>query len=206
MKIDYFCIILFSLSVVIISQQINKDNNFTFYLTQEVYNITNFTYFECLDSSRDCSNAGVCTKENDNCICFEGYKTVFEVLEDYYSNKPRCNYNLKYQLYAITLSLFPSFGFVHFYLGNYIVGYFQFTFFLLVLTFNLVVIINQSLKHVKKVSHTEIRGTITIMCFICFLSFICFLWYIFDIFMVMFNIYKDKNNVEMKALYSLQNT
>jgi hypothetical protein len=201
--INYFRhIILFNFTIVL-SQQIN---NFTYYLTQDVYNITNFKYFECFDSSKDCSNAGICTKENDNCLCFEGYKTVFESPEDYYSSKPRCNYNLKYQLYAITLSLFPSFGFLHFYLGNYIVGYFQFTFFVLIFIFNLGVITNLSLKHVKKVSNNEIRGTFTLMCFVSFLSCLCFLWYIFDILMVLFNIYKDGNNVEIKALYTIQNT
>jgi hypothetical protein len=174
------------------------------YFKQEIYNLTNLEYFKCEDSERDCSGAGVCAAEKDECICFEGYKTNFDKPQDYFSNKPRCNYTLKKQIYAMILAMFPSSGFLHFYLGNSLVGYFQMILFLFVFVFNIAVLISMSMKHVKKVTQVEYRGTLSIMLFTCFLSLICFFWYLFDIFMVFFNVYKDRESVEMMPFFTQQ--
>lgn len=204
--LDLFKIIKSNTNSNLNKNSTTNDNHPVFipYFKQEVYNLTNLEYFRCEDSERDCSGSGVCSPEKDECICFEGYKTNFDRPQEYFSSKARCNYKLKKQIYAIILALFPSFGFLHFYLGNSLVGYFQMTLFLFVFVFNVVVLISTSMKHVKKVSQVEYRGTLSIMLFTCFLSVICFFWYLFDIFMVFFNVYKDKFSVEMMPFFTQQ--
>lgn len=179
---------------------LKKDSNI-YPSRQEIYNITNLEYFTCTDALVDCSASGVCSKDQDECICFEGFKTVFKQPEDYFSKKPRCNYAQKKQFYAVIIALFISFGFTHFYLGNYILGYIQLIVFLSILSANIFIITKLSLKHIKKVSQLEYRQTLSLMLVVCFFSLISFFWYAFDIFMVLFNVYKDDNNVELHSSF-----
>jgi hypothetical protein len=171
-------------------------------VNEELYNVSKMEIFRCENPITDCSNAGVCNNEKDECICFEGYKTVFLNVEDYFSYEPRCNYKLKKQIYAMVLALFISFGFLHLYLGNYIIGYIQMILFFIIFVFNIYMIVNLSLKHVKKVSRLEYKNSLALMIVICFFSLIFFFWYLFDIFMVLFNIYRDSNNVDLYTFIS----
>lgn len=171
---------------------------FQFSLTQEAYNITEEMEFVCNDPIIDCSNRGECNIDQTDCICFEGFITRITNYTDLYGNKPRCNYKAKKQIYALVLSLFLSFGSVHFYLGNTILGYTQLTLFTLIFIYNVLNIINLSLKHIKKTNSNEIKMSISIVITMFCLSFIFFIWYIFDAIMVIFNIYTDKNQVSME--------
>jgi hypothetical protein len=167
----------------------------------EIYNITNLKYFKCQSSKIDCSNAGICTNDKEDCTCFDKFKTVFEQPEDYFSNRPRCNYNQKLQLYAIILALFISFGTMHFYLGNYVIGVIQTLLFVSILILNIALILRLSMKHIKTVAQVEYRHTMSTVVIMCLLALICFFWYLFDIFMLLFNVYKDSNNVELFSFF-----
>ena len=191
-------IVLLTCIKLIITQE-TKD--MVYLINSEEYNITHFNYFNCTNSISDCSNSGQCSTDKEECLCFEGYQTMFENLEDYFSNKPRCNYKVKKQLEAFILALFFSFGSLHFYLGNYIIGYIQLFLFLFILFFNVAMIINLSIKHLKKLSPIEYRSSLSNSLFICFFASIAFFWYIFDVFMVLFNIYKDDRNIDLQTFF-----
>jgi hypothetical protein len=165
---------------------------------KEEYNVTALDYFKCNDPLIDCSNSGVCSKDKDECVCFEGFQTHFDKNEDYISKKPRCNYQSKKQIYAFVLSLFISFGFAHFYLGNKIIGYIQLCLFLSVITFNVFMITKLSLKHLKKLNSAEYRDSLSLFIIICFSTLIFLFWYFFDLAMVFFNIYKDNKNASLQ--------
>ncbi len=175
----------------------SSNSNSNYLSNTELYNVTKYNHFECNNSLDDCSHSGICDMEKLECTCFEAYKTVFKNPEDYFSNKPRCNYKMKRQIYAVILALFVSFGFLQFYLGNVILGLTQMVIFGLVTGINIYLITKVSIKHLKNQSQGEFRNTLSLSVMICFFSLICFFWYLFDVFMVLFNIYKDENNVEL---------
>jgi hypothetical protein len=162
----------------------------------ESHNITEIAYFKCKDALVNCSNRGVCNNDGDDCICFKGYITYFEDGQ-YYSLRQRCNYQQKSQIYALVLSLFISFGSMHFYLGNHLVGYIQHIIFLSILVCNIFAIYKLSMKHMRPMSPVQLKQSLSIGVVITFSTFAFLMWYIFDIFMVIFAIYKDENNVEM---------
>ncbi len=164
----------------------------------EGYNITKINYFKCIDSIVNCSNQGECNKYNDDCDCFEGFITHFDKIDDFYSEKSRCNYKQKKQLYAFVLGLFISFGFVHFYLGNNLAGYTQLFLFIIIFTFNIIAIYKLSLKHIKQLNALQYKQSLSIGMIIGMFSFIFLIWYIFDIFMIIFNVYRDSNNIMMQ--------
>lgn len=177
-----------------------ENQNTQQFLGKEEYNVTKVGYFECVDPLIDCSNSGICKPDKDDCACFDGFETNYKNINEFYSKAPRCNYRLKKQLYALILSLFISSGFVHFYLGNNIVGYIQFFVFMSIFIFNIFVIIKLSLKHIKKVNQIQYRESMALVLTMSFFTFIFFIWYIFDIFMVIFNIYRDSDNVSMENM------
>lgn len=181
-------------------QNIEKfENESNFLRNTEQYDTRELVYFKCEDSLTNCSGNGVCNNEKDDCICFEYFITRFDEVSDFYSTKPRCNYKLKKQIYALALSLFLSFGQLHFYLDNYVIGYMQFFLFSFIFIFNVTMIVKLSLKHIKKVNTEEYRETLSTTVIICFFVLVFFFWYLFDLFMVIFNIYKDSNGIEMQA-------
>lgn len=165
----------------------------------ESHNITDIVYFRCRDSISDCSNHGVCSNDEDDCICFGGYITYFED-KNYYSKRPRCNYKQRNQIYALVFSLFISFGSSHFYLGNNIVGYIQMLLFAVIFVFNVIAIYKLSMKHIRPITAIQLKQSLCTGLFVTFSLFIFLMWYIFDIFMIIFAIYKDENNVEMHEI------
>jgi hypothetical protein len=168
--------------------------------TVEKYNVTDFPPFHCLNPIITCNNQGKCNDQKDDCECFEGFTTNFPSPSQFFTTTTRCNYKMKKQLYALVLSLFISFGFVHFYLGNYIIGYVQLIVFLFIFIFNVSLIVLLSTKHLKKVSQSEFKKSLSYILFISFLAFVFLFWYLFDIFMVIFNLYKDGNSIHMSPL------
>jgi hypothetical protein len=165
----------------------------------ESHNITDIIYFKCRESIIDCSNRGVCNKDGDDCDCFNGYTTYFAD-KVYYIQRPRCNYQMKNQIYALVLSMFITFGSMHFYLGNFIVGYIQIIIFFFTLVFNIAAIYRLSIKHTRPLTPIQLKQSLSMGVLIAFSTFVFFMWYLFDIFMVMFAIYKDENNVEMQEM------
>jgi hypothetical protein len=195
----YGLYVLFIAFFSYISNEIIKQNtsfNYTRVLSTESYNISRIENFLCEDASVQCSGFGVCNVEKDDCDCFEGYATVFN-FEDLFENRHRCNYKLKKQIYAIAFALFISFGFAHFYLGNFMIGFFQMFTFIFIFAFGIFVTVRLSIKHTKKVTNNEFKRSLTSMVMVCLLSFVFLFWYMFDIFMILFNAYRDGNNIEM---------
>jgi hypothetical protein len=180
-------------------------SQFNTFLYRETYNLTNLDYFRCEDSNINCSGAGLCTEDKDECNCFEGYTTVFPKSEDFFSMKARCNYQQKKATYAVALALFPSFGFLHFYLGHRLIGYIQMIFFSITTFMNFGVVISLSMKHIKRVNQVEYRQTLSLSLVNCFLSLICLFWYLFDFFMVLFEVYKDDNGVNLLTFSNILN-
>lgn len=177
---------------VYVTQEVEELNS-----TTDKFNLSNFFPFECKNSTIDCSNNGECTLDRKDCECFHGFSTFFINFTHHFQNAPRCNYKSKKQLYALVLSCFISFGAAHFYLENYLMGYFQLGFFIFIFLYNTVFIIRLSLKHLKPVtpsewSHTLIHGLV-----IFFLSCAFVVWYFFDLAMLIMNMYKDGNNQDI---------
>ena len=59
-----------------------------------------------------CSNNGLCFR--NNCNCFSGFSSYPEVKDNY------CNYKVKFQYNAFLLELFLGFGAGHYYSGRYL--------------------------------------------------------------------------------------
>lgn len=165
----------------------------------EEHDLAKIEKFACEDPKRDCSGNGICSSDGDECLCFDGYQTYFNDFDDYVKNRPRCNYKSKKQLTALLLGTFLSFGSVHFYLGNYIVGYIQLFLFLLILGFNTMVIAMLSIKHLKKLNRSQIKDSFSFCIVITLLSFVFLFWFTFDLIMVFFNLYKDGNNAPLET-------
>ena len=168
-------------------------------LSTESYNISQIENFKCEDPSVNCSGFGICNMEKDDCQCFQGYATVFD-FDDFFENRQRCNYKLKKQIYAISLALFLSFGFAHFYLGNFVIGIFQMLTFIFIFVFGIYVTVRLSIKHTKNVTNNEFKRSLTAIVMVCFFSLVFLFWYMFDIFMILFNAYRDSNNIEMFSM------
>ena len=164
------------------------------------YDITKIKQFNCTDSLKHCLGNGICSATKDNCECFKGYQTYFTDFDSYINNTPRCNYKSKKQMLALILSIFLSFGSVHFYLGHSIIGTFQFILFLFNLIFGSVIISKLSIKHLKKVNRVEAKNSFTLLVLMFLFLFIFLFWYIFDIIMVFYNIYRDVNNASMELI------
>jgi len=169
-------------------------------LSKEQFNMSHYILFLCSDSIKDCSNHGECDSENKDCICFHGYSTFFSNFTNHFTQIPRCNYKVKKQLYALVIACFMSFGMVHFYLENYLIGYFQLSLFLLIFLINSFLIVKLSLKHLKNNSESQLSSTMIQIIVIIFLSFVFILWYIIDIIMILTNMYRDANNQEMAII------
>lgn len=163
------------------------------------YNLTQIEKFNCTDGAIQCSNAGVCSREKDECECFEGYQTFFVDYVDYIRNTPRCNYKSKKQLYALLCALFLSFGSVHFYLENRILGYIQLVVFTLMFIFNVIIVCRLSIKHLHKLTRPEVKSTFGYIIIITLSLLIFFFWYGFDLIMVFSNVYKDNNNAHLES-------
>lgn len=169
-------------------------------LTSEQFNMSHFILFQCIDSIKDCSNHGECDTNKNDCICFHGYSTYFSNYTHHFTQNPRCNYQVKKQLYALIIASFISFGMVHFYLENYLIGYFQLSLFTLICLINSFLIVKLSLKHLKSNSESQLSSTMIQIILIIFLSFVFILWYIIDIIMIITNMYRDSNNQEMALI------
>ena len=181
-------ILLFLLFLYFIQSEKKENNN---------YDLNKINKFICENPEIDCSNNGKCSEDKNYCICNEGYQTYFIDFSDYLNNKPRCNYKSKKQLTALIFSLFLSFGSLHFYLGNKILGYIQLLLFIFIFMFNSIFIYKLSIKHLHKLNRMEIKNSFTIILFIVLFSFIFGFWYCFDIIMIYFNIYRDENNANL---------
>jgi len=182
--------ILFFLLFLYFIQSEKEENN-------NNYDLNKINKFICENPEIDCNNNGKCSDDKNFCICNEGYQTYFTDFSDYINNKPRCNYKSKKQLTALIFSLFLSFGSLHFYLGNKILGYIQLITFIFIFTFNSIFIYKLSIKHLHKLNRLEIKNSFTIILFIILFSFIFIFWYCFDIIMIYFNIYRDENNANL---------
>ena len=143
------------------------------------YDITKIKQFNCSDSLKHCLGNGICSATKDNCECFKGYQTYFTDFDSYINNTPRCNYKSKKQMFALILSIFLSFGSVHFYLGHSIIGTFQLILFLFTLIFGSVIISKLSIKHLKKVNRVEAKKifylyNFNVVIFFYFFILVCF--------------------------------
>ena len=163
------------------------------------YDLNKVEKFTCQNPLIDCSGYGTCSSQGDECICIDGYQTHFVNFSDYISNKPRCNYKSKKQLYALIAAMFISFGSLHFYLGNYIIGYIQLGVFLIIILCNTVLISKLSIKHLKKLNRSEIKNSFSLIIIMILLSLVFLFWFVFDLLMVFFNVYKDKNNAILSS-------
>ena len=164
------------------------------------FDITKIEKFNCTNSLINCSGNGKCSKTKDNCECFKGYQTYFTDFDSYINNTPRCNYKSKNQMYALILSIFLTFGSVHYYLGHYIIGTFQLFLFVFTIIFGCIIISKLSIKHLKKVNRVEAKNSFTLLVLMFLFLFIFLFWYIFDIIMVFYNIYRDVNNASMELI------
>ena len=164
------------------------------------YDITKIKKFNCTDSIKHCSGNGICSSTKENCECFKGYQTYFTDFDSYINNTPRCNYKSKNQMYALILSIFLTFGSVHYYLGHYIIGTFQLILFVFTIIFGCIIISKLSIKHLKKVNRVEAKNSFTLLVLMFLFLFIFLFWYIFDIIMVFYNIYRDVNNASMELI------
>jgi hypothetical protein len=193
----FFILIILHFLTIIFSQEIDLKKE-----TQSSgkFNISNFDVFECNDPLQDCSNNGECEEDKKDCICFHGYSTFFSNHTDHFTQAPRCNYKSKRQLYALVIASFISFGMVHFYLENYLIGYFQLVIFTFIFLMNCFLIIGLSMKHLKHTTPAEMSHTLIQIITIAFFTFVFILWYIFDIIMVISNMYRDGNNQELTIL------
>ena len=162
------------------------------------YDLTHIEKFICTEPQIDCSGHGVCSADKEECQCFSGYQTFFVNYTDYITNKPRCNYQSKKQVYALFTALFLSFGSVYFYLGNYIMGYIQLTLFLGIVVFNTFAIGKLSLKHLKILNRNQVKNSFTLIIIVVMLSSVFIFWFIFDILMILFNVYKDSQNASLE--------
>jgi hypothetical protein len=162
------------------------------------FDITKIEKFNCTNSLINCSGNGKCSKTKDNCECFKGYQTYFSNFDSYINNTPRCNYKSKNQNYALMLSIFLTFGSVHFYLGHNLIGFFQLILFLFSLIFGSFVVSKLSIKHLKKVNRSQAKNSFTYIILMLLFSFVFLFWYVFDIIMVFYNIYRDANNAPME--------
>ena len=161
------------------------------------YDLTKLYKFNCTDSLIDCSGNGICSEDGLKCECNTGYQTFYENYEDYLINKPRCNYKSKYQIKALLLSLFLSFGSAHFYLGHTFIGFFQFFFFVFVFEFNIICISKLSITHLKKLQRDELKKSFNSLIIMLITLVLFFFWYLFDIIMIYLNVYKDSNNAKL---------
>ena len=183
--------IIFKIIFILFFNFIQSEN------TNNDYDLEKINKFICENPEIDCNNNGICSEDKNYCICNEGYQTYFTDFSDYINNKPRCNYKSKKQLTALIFSLFLSFGSLHFYLGNKVLGYIQLIVFVFIFVFNSVFIYKLSIKHLRKLNRMEIKNSFTIILFIMLFSFIFIFWYCFDIIMIYFNIYRDENNANL---------
>lgn len=190
--------IFISLCIICITEILSQNISFntTRILSTKSYNISQIKSFLCDDAVVQCSGNGLCNIEKDDCDCFEGYATVFD-FEDFFENRQRCNYKLKKQVYALAMALFMSFGFAHFYLGNFVIGFLQLFTFIFIFAFGIYVTVKLSIKHTKNVRNNEFKRSLTAMVMVCFFSLVFLFWYIFDIFMILYGAYRDQNNIEM---------
>ena len=180
---------------VLLQTQTDKDN-----LSSETFNTSKLVLFGCNNPIKDCQNHGVCEADRKDCNCFNGYSTYFTNYTNHFDQVPRCNYKLKKQLYALVIASFLSFGMVHFYLENYLIGYLQLILFMLIFITNIFFTIRLSLKHIKSTSPNELRSSLIKVILVLFFSFIFLLWYTFDIIMVILNMYRDSYNMELALI------
>ena len=161
------------------------------------YDLSKLYKFNCTDSLIDCSGNGICSEDGLKCECNTGYQTFYENYEDYLMNKPRCNYKSKYQIKALLLSLFLSFGSAHFYLGHTFIGFIQFCFFVFVFLFNIICTAKLSITHLKKLQRDELKKSFNSIIIMLITLVLFFFWYLFDIIMIYLNVYKDSNNAKL---------
>lgn len=156
--------------------------------------------FRCREPIIDCSNNGICFSNNMDCDCFPGFTTIFIDLNKFYQQNPRCNYKRKSQFIALCLSLFISFGSLHFYLGNSVLGVFQLILFASIAIFNISMIVYLSIKHIGKYNTLVLIQTANSLIVVYFFNFIMFSWWILDIWLTILNIYVDSNGVGLDPI------
>ena len=181
-------------SIILLEEDKEKD-------LENGYDLTKLVKFNCTDPLIDCSGNGLCSENGLKCECDSGYQTYYENYEDYLINKPRCNYKSKQQINALLFSLFLSFGSAHFYLGHSFIGIIQFVFFSFILVFNATLIINLSIKHIRKTSREQVKVSFNLIIIMIILSILFLFWYLFDLIMIYLNIYRDSNNAKMFSYF-----
>lgn len=150
----------------------------------------------------DFEYSGICYQKeilgnrNIDCQCFRGMKTEFKNLEDFYQSNNRCNFKKKKLSTALFLSLFISFGALHFYLGNFICGFLQFFTFLFNIIYSVYNLYHVSIKSLKKRRTNNYSYTDLWICFL--INSFCFAWYLIDASFLVNKIYTDSNGVDLE--------
>ena len=125
---------------------------------------------------------GICTRDN-KCVCLGDYTTIKEMEGNY-----QCNYQQTNQSKVFILEFLFGLGAGHFYLGNYTLGFFKFTF--AFITFILTAIS-------PCLQYNQIKNK-NFLYFINFMGLIYVLWQAIDGILIAINFYKDSNGIPMK--------
>jgi hypothetical protein len=125
---------------------------------------------------------GICTRDN-KCVCLGDYTTIKEMEGNY-----QCNYQQTNQSKVFILEFLLGLGAGHFYLGNYTLGFFKFTF--AFITFILTGIS-------PCLQYNQIKNK-NFLYFINFMGLIYVLWQAIDGILIAINFYKDSNGIPMK--------
>ena len=125
---------------------------------------------------------GICTRDN-KCVCLGDYTTIKEMEGNY-----QCNYQQTNQSKVFILEFLLGLGAGHFYLGNYTLGFFKFTF--AFITFILTAIS-------PCLQYNQIKNK-NFLYFINFMGLIYVLWQAIDGILIAINFYKDSNGIPMK--------
>lgn len=137
--------------------------------------------FICNDSTIDCNNNGICSRDNTSCICDNKYAT--------YNSYTQCNYKkMNRALPFATHLIFGWFcGVGEFILGNYIRGSMQIAIFIIFLISMCYIAENMCVSNKK----TNFMG------WICTLSIIAvIIWYAITLNNIGTGIYKDINGID----------
>lgn len=163
---------------------------------KEDKNIENFYNEFVKDVYISCLGNGLCNKESNKCECFKGYLTYFNSIIDYQTSLVRCNLKLKYQSTALFYATLISFGALHFYLGNVLLGICQLIFFLITLLLNVNIFYKGTIKLLEGNVNFNFYN-ISVIAMGCFFGFLCTCWYLLDIMFVASNTYLDNDGYNL---------
>ena len=157
--------------------------------------------FYCSNNYLDCNDNGVCSSNQDKCLCFEGYISFFNDILDYHKQISRCNYRMKKKSIALIYSII-GFGFLHFYLGSTLLGFIQLFLFIIVGIVLSYFIVSYSVLFLKPSPGYSLKF-LTNSILITLLGLFVFLWWACDILYILTDLYTDSNSIPLYPLKKL---